>query len=143
MRKGAMPVVAVAIIVAAIGVALAGAFMGPLNAPAAQPATSDGSGSSPIARAAKASQPLVASGDCQSRFWGKVVASTTKDTQVVVSADGKTLQTVPDSSNLFGFAGLCSGDYTVTVSIGGKAQAMPNHVKLDGKNTVQQDVTYR
>jgi hypothetical protein len=129
------------VLVLVVVVAAVSAIFHPLrDAPVAlqtSPATS--------ASSFKSTQPLVASGDCQSRYWGKVTGATpsVKGLVVVLEGSNGTLKTELDPNGLFGFAGLCAGDYAVSLQVAGKDMPMPNRVKLDGKNAIQQDLAYK
>jgi hypothetical protein len=88
-------------------------------------------------------------GACQTRLQGKITNSTTGQAtaNVIVSiqSGSSKAETRTDNNGLYGFAGLCAGKYTVTITPpGGKAIADPNPVTLDGSNTtVKVDVPYK
>lgn len=85
---------------------------------------------------------------CQSRLWGKVTNTTNGQSPANVAVEvvtgGKTFKTVTDSNGLYGFAGLCAGDYALSLTPpGGKAIPNANAVKLDGSQPVKVDLTYK
>jgi len=80
-------------------------------------------------------------GACQSRLVGKITNSATGQAtaNVIVNIEGgpSTAQTKTDTNGLYGFAGLCAGKYTLTITPpGGKPAANPNPVTLDGSNAM-------
>lgn len=90
----------------------------------------------------------VPSGACQSRLWGKITNATTgqapANTTVDVDSGGRKFKTVTDANGLYGFAGMCAGDYTITVTpAGGKPTVDPNKVTLDGKQQNKVDLSFK
>ena len=87
-------------------------------------------------------------GNCQSRLWGKVTNTATgqspANVAIEVVSGGKTFKTVTDPNGLYGFAGLCGGEYSMTLTPpGGKAIPNPNKVTLDGAQPVKVDLAYK
>jgi len=114
--------------------------------PSDQPQPPPAGANSP-APSGQATLPVPA-GACQSRLWGKVTNATTGKTTanvaVEVTSSGKTFKTVTDANGLYGFAGLCAGDYAMSLTPpGGKPIPNPNPVKLDGKQVQQVDLPYK
>lgn len=63
------------------------------------------------------------------------------DVVVEIKAGSKTIKTVTDANGLYGFAGLCAGEYAMTITPpGGKPIVNPNRVALDGSNPVKVDL---
>ncbi len=86
-------------------------------------------------------------GACQAKLTGKVTNTTTGQSPanvvVEITSAGKTIKTITDPNGLYGFAGLCAGDYAVNVTPpNGKAQPGPQ-VPLDGAKAVKQDLTFK
>ncbi|MBI4790157.1 MAG: carboxypeptidase regulatory-like domain-containing protein [Chloroflexi bacterium] len=87
-------------------------------------------------------------GNCQSRLWGKVTNAATgqspANVAIEVVSGGKTFKTVTDPNGLYGFAGLCAGEYAMTLTPpGGKGIPNPNKVTLDGAQPIKVDLTYK
>lgn len=87
-------------------------------------------------------------GDCQSRLWGKITNATNGQSPPNVAVEvvngGKTFKTVTDPNGLYGFAGLCAGEYSMSLTPpGGKPISNPNKVTLDGSQPVKVDLTYK
>lgn len=87
-------------------------------------------------------------GNCQSRLWGKVENSATKQsppnvTIEVASANFKG-KTVTDNNGLYGFFGLCAGEYTVSITPPNAKTSQPGpKVSLDGAKQVKFDLSYK
>ncbi len=88
--------------------------------------------------------PPPPAGSCQARLWGKIVNASGQarpNSQVDIVSRNFKAKTVADANGLYGFAGLCAGDYSITVTPqGGQAQPMPNKVTLDGSKQVKVDL---
>ncbi len=105
----------------------------------------------PSAGQAPALQPTsapVQPAACRSRLWGKVTNVATGEAPpnvaVEVSVGARTFKTVTDANGLYGFAGLCAGQYAMTIAPpGAKPIVDPNRVALDGSNPVRVDLPYR
>jgi flagellar basal body-associated protein FliL len=87
----------------------------------------------------KTSLPVPA-GACQTRLQGKITNSATGQATanviVNIQSGSSKAETKTDNNGLYGFAGLCAGKYTLTITPpGGKPIASPNPVSLDGSNT--------
>ncbi len=96
--------------------------------------------------AAKATLALPAS-TCASRLGGRITnkASVKLPENVVVeiAGNGKKYEAKTDQNGLYGFAGLCAGEYAVSFTPpGGSRQADVSRVKLDGANASKLDLTY-
>jgi hypothetical protein len=105
------------------------------------------SSSQPAATKPAGTGPTIppAAGKCQSRLWGKVTAATggaiKPNTTIDIASGTFKAKTQTDANGLYGFAGLCSGDYTLSATPqGGAAQAWPNKIPVDGANEVKLDV---
>ncbi len=88
------------------------------------------------------------SGPCNSRLGGKITnAATSQGTAnaaVEVKSTSKSMKTITDSNGLYAFAGLCAGEYAMTVTPpGAKSVQNPNRVKLNGTEAVKVDFPYR
>lgn len=96
-----------------------------------------------------AAQPTpLPQGACQARLFGKVTNSSNNQSPanalVQIASSGKTLQTVTDQNGLYGFAGLCAGEYAMTLTPpGGKPIANPNKVSLSSSTALKVDLPYR
>jgi hypothetical protein len=89
------------------------------------------------------SHRLVATGDCQSKLWGKLLIGTSPvagDDQVVLDGDAQVFRTRPDPNGLFGFAGLCAGHYAVHVESGDQTLGLLQRFEMDGHNELRQDL---
>ncbi len=124
-------------------------------------AFSSSNGEVPVAPAASTSAPgpaqttlpapatlPVPAGACQSRLWGKITNATTgqapANVAVEIESGGRKFKTVTDTNGLYGFAGLCAAEYSMTITPpGGKALANPNKINLDGKQTTKVDLSYK
>ena len=116
---------------------------------------SSSSGEAPVAPAAITSTPApgqatlpAPAGACQSRLWGKITNATTgqapANVAVEINDGGHKFKTVTDANGLYGFAGLCAGEYAMSITPpGGKALANPNKVTLDGKQATKVDLSYK
>ncbi len=80
-------------------------------------------------------------GACQARLWGKVTnAQGQSGAKIVVDiANGSfKAKTETDANGLYGFAGLCAGEYSFNVTPpNGKAQPTGSPTKLDGSTQVK------
>lgn len=104
------------------------------------------SGNPSKAEQGKATLPLPAS-TCQSRIAGKITTSKSKQAPVGVLieivAGTKKLQAKTDANGLYGFAGLCAGQYSVSITPpGGARKADVTQVSLDGANLAKLDLNY-
>ncbi len=107
----------------------------PPPAPPAPPGT--GSGSAP------APAPV-----CNSRLWGKMTNTTTKtspgNAAIQISSGTKTVKTITDPNGLYGFAGLCAGEYTITFTPpGAKEIVHPDKIKIDGQQPIKVDLNFK
>ena len=87
-------------------------------------------------------------GNCQSRLTGKVVNTSNNQSPPNVSieiASGNTkAKTVTDNNGLYGFFGLCAGEYTVSITPPNAKAAQPGpKVSLDGAKQVKFDLSYK
>lgn len=102
----------------------------------------------PTAPAPSAATPLpLPVGACQSKLSGKVVNSAnnqpTANVTIEIVSGAKTIKTTSDPNGLYGFAGLCAGEYTISVTPpGGKAQPGPK-ITLDGSKAVRADLSFK
>ena len=63
---------------------------------------------------------------------------------IEIVREGKSYKTITDPGGLYGFAGLCAGEYAMTLTpAGAGAIKNPNRVKLDGAASVKVDLPYR
>jgi hypothetical protein len=84
---------------------------------------------------------------CRSRVWGKVTNATTGQApaNVTVEIAGGALngKTITDANGLYGYDGLCAGDYTLTITPpNGKPQPGPK-VTTDGTKQVKVDMSFK
>ena len=71
------------------------------------------------------------------------ITDATKPAMEIVR-EGKSYKTITDPGGLYGFAGLCAGEYVMTLTpAGAGAIKNPNRVKLDGAASVKVDLPYR
>ncbi len=115
------------------------------NPPSANPPSGNPPANPPAA--GQATLPAPASG-CQSRLWGKVTNTANGQSPANVSIEvvsgGRSFKTITDSNGLYGFAGLCSGEYALSLTPpGGKPIQNPNTIKLDGTQPVKVDLNYK
>jgi hypothetical protein len=94
----------------------------------------------------KATLALPAS-TCQSRLDGRITNNASKlpptNVLVEIASGDKKLQTKTDQNGLYGFAGLCAGQYAVSITPpGGNRKADVSKVSLDGANAAKQDLKY-
>jgi hypothetical protein len=134
--------IAIVLLVVAVLAAACDTFLSPQpsNSPQAPVANT-------LAAPGQATLPVPV-GACQSRLWGKVTNAATgkspANVAVEISSSGKTFKTVTDANGLYGFAGLCAGEYAMSLTPpGGKPIPNPNPVKLDGKQVQQVDLPYK
>ncbi len=110
----------------------------------------------PDPQAPPATQPTLASkgtlpapvGNCQSRLWGKVENSTNKQSPPNVSVEVASVnfkgKTLTDNNGLYGFFGLCAGEYTVSITPPNAKASQPGpKVSLDGAKQVKFDLSYK
>ncbi len=99
----------------------------------------------PVAPASTLPRPV---GNCQSRLGGSVTNTATKqspaDVTVELASGSKTIKTRTDANGLYGFAGLCAGRYTVSITPpGGKVISNVAQVSLDGSGAAKHDLTFK
>ncbi len=87
-------------------------------------------------------------GACQSRLWGKVTNSANgqspANVTVEITLGSQSFKTASDNNGLYGFAGLCAGQYAISVTPpGGKAVPIANKATLDGAQPVKLDLSYK
>ncbi len=100
----------------------------------------------PGASPAKATLALPAS-TCQSRLDGSITNKASKlppaNVLVEIASGDKKLQAKTDKNGLYGFAGLCAGQYAVSMTPpGGNRKADVSKVSLDGANASKLDLNY-
>jgi hypothetical protein len=86
-------------------------------------------------------------GACQSRLGGKLSSNTGKQQPVNVVVEivsgNKKLQAKTDKNGLYGFAGLCAGQYAVSITPpGGARKSDVSRIALDGSNPAKLDLSY-
>lgn len=91
--------------------------------------------------------PPVPTGACRARLWGKVTNATTGQApaNVIVEIAGGALngKTTTDANGLYGFDGLCAGDYALTITPpNGKPQPGPK-TTIDGTKQVKVDLSFK
>ncbi len=104
------------------------------------------SGSPPKADQAKATLPVPA-GTCQSRLGGKITSTASKKPPVSVvveiASSNKKLQAKTDANGMYGFAGLCAGQYAVSITPpGGARKPDVSRVSVDGSNAAKLDLSF-
>ncbi len=87
-------------------------------------------------------------GACNARLSGKLTNTATNkmtpNAAIEISTAGKTIKTLTDPNGLYGFAGLCAGEYAVKFTPpGAQAIAHPDKVNLDGTKPVKLDLSYK
>ena len=127
-----------------VTVGLAAAGYNAFSSRGAPPAPPALAGITPIAISSDALPPSA----CQSRLWGKVTNTATNlpptNAAIEIVREGKSYKTITDPGGLYGFAGLCAGEYAMTLTpAGAGAIKNPNRVKLDGAASVKVDLPYR
>jgi hypothetical protein len=90
--------------------------------------------------------PLLPS-TCQSRLGGKVSNSASvrppENVAVEIASSGKTLRAKTDKNGLYGFAGLCAGQYAVSITPpGGARKPDVSKVSIDGASPAKLDLKY-
>ncbi len=85
---------------------------------------------------------------CNSRLFGKLTNTATNKTtgnaSIQVSSAGKTIKTITDRNGMYGFLGLCAGEYAITYTPPeGTPITRPDKVKLDGTQPFKLDLTYK
>lgn len=82
---------------------------------------------------------------CQSKLLGRLAGANgaiIKGAVIQVTSGKFNAKTLSDDNGLYGFAGLCGGTYTYTVTVPGKSpKALATTSTLDGANTVRTDLT--
>jgi hypothetical protein len=84
---------------------------------------------------------------CQSRLDGRITNNASKlppaDVVVEVASGDKKLQTKTDKNGMYGFAGLCAGQYAVSITPpNGSRKADVSKVSLDGTKPTKLDLAY-
>ena len=130
-----------------VAVLVAGCDAFSSSQPTTLPPPTDANPSTPKASGGTATLP-VPLGACQSRLWGKITNATTGQSpaNIAVEADSgnNNFKTVTDANGLYGFAGLCAAEYSLTLTPpGGKPILNPNKVALDGKQATKVDLSYK
>ncbi len=115
--------------------------------PAEQPSEQPQPAAVPTAIQSQPNTPPVPTGACRSRLWGKVTNATTGQApaNVVVEIAGGALKgkTTTDANGLYGFDGLCAGDFTLTITPpNGKPQPGPK-TTIDGTKQVKVDLSFK
>ncbi len=89
-------------------------------------------------------------GNCQSRILGRILDTSGKLIKgATIDLRGNAIKGTPpravsDDNGLYGFAGLCAGSYSFTVTAPGKAaEALSTTVAVDGANTGKADLTVK
>lgn len=87
-------------------------------------------------------------GACQSRLFGKVINATTHQSPpnvtIEITAGSLKAKTVTDANGLYGFAGLCAGNYNMAITLpGGKPMVASSPITLDGTEPVKQDLSFK
>jgi hypothetical protein len=94
----------------------------------------------------KATLALPAS-TCASRLGGRITNKASlklpENVVVEIAGNGKKYEAKTDPNGLYGFAGLCAGQYAVSFTPpGGSRKADVSRVTLDGANASKLDLTY-
>jgi Carboxypeptidase regulatory-like domain len=110
-----------------------------------QPTTSPPSPNATAVQVQSANTPQApAQGKCQSKLLGHVVdanGALAKGAVIDIKSGSFTAKTLSDDNGLYGFAGLCAGEYGFTVTLSGKSpKALSATATVDGANTVQTDL---
>jgi len=96
---------------------------------------------------ATAVPPAPSTGKCQSKLSGRVTdaaGTLAKGAVIDVKSGSFTAKTLSDDNGLYGFAGLCAGNYGFTVTLTGQpAKALTTTAKLDGSNTLRTDLVVK
>lgn len=113
-------------------------------APPAPKATANDPGPTRSVSTAAASPSAVA---CQSRLWGQVTNTTTGkgpgNLTIQVAGAERQLKTITDGNGQYGFAGLCSGEYAITLFPPSGKPVSNWKANLDGSKTARVDLTYK
>jgi hypothetical protein len=99
--------------------------------------------SSPAATQASG-QSLPPASSCQARLWGKIADANGKAVikETVLLHGSKEAKTFTDPSGFYGFAGLCAGDYSLSVSLqDGSSREFPDKMSLEGSQDLRKDLT--
>ena len=93
------------------------------------------------------SQPIPPTGACQSRLWCKVANTAGQpapNAAVEIAGASFKGKAVADASGTYGFAGLCAGEYSVTVTPpNGKPQPVADKARLDGTQMLKMDLSFK
>lgn len=85
--------------------------------------------------------------ECQTRLWGNLTdakGSPAPNLKLTLKGGASDHITISDAGGLYGFAGLCAGDYTVSVVLANDStQDLPEKIKLDGSASVKQDLNLK
>jgi hypothetical protein len=88
-----------------------------------------------------------AQGKCQSKMLGRVVdanGALVKGAVIDIKSGSLTAKTLSDDNGLYGFAGLCAGGYSFTVTLSGKSpKTLAATATVDGANTVRTDLAVK
>ncbi len=118
----------------------------PVN-PTAIPANPPAQGVNQQSAPTSAPGALPSPSNCQSKVMGRVVdakGNMVKGATVDTKSGKFTARTVTDDNGLYGFAGLCGGTFTFTVTPKGqKAQAIAGTLALDGQNIAKKDLALK
>ena len=80
-------------------------------------------------------------------LWGKVTSDKGQsgpNIAVDITNGSFKAKTVTDANGLYGFAGLCAGEYTFNVTPpNGKAQPAGNKTPLEGGKQIKVDLVYK
>ncbi len=114
----------------------------PADVPASEPVYQPAQPAVPVS--ATLPRPLA---KCQSSLGGKITDNATQKSpaniSVEIASGTKKFQTKTDANGLYGFAGLCAGQYEVSITPPGRgALANVSRVTLDGANPGRLDLTY-
>ncbi len=121
--------------------------------PTAAPVQPNAAATNPGVAPAAAASPTVQlrpTGNCQSRITGHVLNATgTIIKGATIELRGNAIKGTPpkavtDDNGLYGFAGLCAGTYTFTVTAPGQRAVSPaQNASVDGANSVRADLTIK
>ncbi len=102
-------------------------------------------------RPAKADQTqatlALPAGTCQSSLGGTLTSKTGKqppaNVLVEIASSNKKLQTKTDKNGMYGFAGLCAGQYALSITPpGGARKADVSRISIDGSNPAKLDLSF-
>jgi protocatechuate 3,4-dioxygenase beta subunit len=101
----------------------------------------------PQSQQATSTAPLPPTGQCQSKLLGRVVDANgqpAKGAIIDIKSGNFTGKTLSDDNGLYGFAGLCAGNYSFTVTLSGQpAKPVAGTAALDGANSNRMDLTVK